>query len=151
MPYPIAHALIPGFISSQTMKEKKYWLLAAIVGMLPDIDGVYILFNHPLYELLHRVAFHSILIGVLVSVLLTLLLQAKNNSERLTIFIISLLAFCSHILADLLFSNAGVALLLPFSTTEFSLTLFQLYPPYIFDIIIVIIIGVLIAIKQFNK
>lgn len=151
MPYPIAHALIPGFIASKTTQQKKLWLLAALIGMLPDIDGVYILYNYQLYETLHRVVFHSLIIGFLISLFLMFVLKAKNNTERLTIFTVSLLAFYSHLLLDLIFSNAGVYIFTPFSMYEVSFTILQLYPTWLFDITIIIIILLICGAKQLTK
>ena len=125
---PITHGL-----ASYVLKRAAFPRLArsatlamVIAGTIADLDGQSARFGPSAFLTFYRTYFHSLLVAVLFSLLVTLpfLLRKppsaeKHNSPRL-IFLAALSASVLHLLMDLC-QSAGVEVLWPFSSRRFAL------------------------------
>src|SRR5258708_2233457 len=97
-----------------------------IAGTIADLDGQSARFGPSAFLAFYRTYFHSLLVAVLFSLLVTLpfLLRKPPSAERQTsprlIFLAALSASVLHLLVDLC-QSAGVELFWPFSLRRFAL------------------------------
>ena len=107
---PSVHFLLAWLLAVLFIKEVRDRRLVVLSGILADIDGVFILFNLDLFRKYHHTFGHSILFGILLSVIFFPL--AKNRMKTAAI---ALGAFLLHLLADIIGSNWDVIILYPVS------------------------------------
>lgn len=111
---PITHAEISWLIANIPKnigrKERGLILLA---GIIPDLDGIAIIFDTELFAKYHHILCHNVLFGIVISLLFTFL-RTKN---KVLVMIFCFIAFHIHILCDLLSSGPAwaIAYLWPFS------------------------------------
>lgn len=97
---PIVHAEI-GWLLSQPLPTRRERLLVTLAAVVPDVDGLTILAGEDLYlEWHHRVAH-----GWLAAIAVPVVTAALTRSPRATL--LALVAFHSHIAADLVGSGPG--------------------------------------------
>ncbi len=127
---PLNHALIAWVIANSfnvDLRTRRFCLLA---GVIPDIDGIPVLFDEQLFQAVHHTFGHTLLFGVLVSLVLALLLEKKRLG-----FSVILLGFVAHLGADVIGSNWPVPVLAPFLPAQISVS------PYVSDFVIYSVIG----------
>ena len=127
MPFTLIHGLIPYFMVLPFTKSKKLRLLAFVAGMLPDLDGIPLLFDMNLYYQLHHELFHAPIYGLLLAIPIAILLSKYFGMNRNKAAIVFAAAFISHPLTDVLFTNWPVKLLWPISSQQFSYSIFINY------------------------
>lgn len=127
MPTILTHAVI-GYSGSKIIVSqdlpKRFFVLSAILPVLPDADSIGFMLGIPYWHILgHRGFFHSILFAFLLAVIVMFLFfrnekifSKKWNLKLLFFFLIT----SSHGILDA-FTNGGlgIALLSPFDNTRF--------------------------------
>ena len=63
---PIAHGMIAWLIAILFLKELKDRRLVVFIGVVPDIDGIFYLFNQELYYEYHHTIGHSYIFGIVL-------------------------------------------------------------------------------------
>jgi len=127
---PLNHALIAWMIANSfdvDVRTRRFCLLA---GVIPDIDGIPILFDEQLFQAVHHTFGHTLLFGVLVALVLALFLEKKRLG-----FSVILLGFAAHLGADIIGSNWPVPVFAPLLPAQISIS------PYASDFIIYSVIG----------
>ena len=94
-------------------------------GMLPDLDGIPLLFDLALYYRVHHELFHPPIYGIILALPAALILGKYFKMNRFHTFLVFSASFILHPLADVLFTNWPVKLLWPFSSEQF------IYPVFI--------------------
>lgn len=136
MPNAAAHILIPmilmSLIRKYRLKDKmsitnRHILFCGIGGILPDIDVlaglIMSLVNGSSPMMYHRMATHSIIIPVLLSVVVFALYTQKKK-ELGKIFLMVTIGYSIHLMLD--FALIGkVMLFYPLSATKFGLNIIQ--------------------------
>ena len=84
-----------------------------ILGIIPDIDGVFLLFDQNLYRQYHHTFGHSLFFGLLV---MAVLLPFGKNRKKLAWA--GSLTFLAHLAADVVGSGWGITLFYPMSDHE---------------------------------
>jgi len=113
---PISHAFIAWFIALLVASRVNDRRLIVICGVAADIDGVFILIDSQSYADYHHTFGHSLIFGVMIALVATAL-----GSDRLRVFVGSLVAFGLHLVADVVGSNWRIMPLYPISNLEVSL------------------------------
>jgi inner membrane protein len=127
--YPMASAF--GHILASTTVSKvltrrllpvRFWVLAALCGIIPDIDVLAFRFGIPYqHPLGHRGFTHSITFGVLWTAALVLIFFRKQ-SGRIQLFFVFLIATLSHGLLDAMTNGGlGVGFFIPWSDSRYFL------------------------------
>ena len=114
---PVIHLLIAWFVAnlfSINLKERK---LVLIAGVIAEVDAIVILFNENLFYQYHHTFGHTIVFGVIITVILMLLSKSKH---KIKIFFPCFIAFGAHLLADLFGSDWGMPLFAPIISKEYS-------------------------------
>lgn len=123
---PVTHFLIGWSAGSLTRISRNERILVTIAGVVPDIDGIGLVFDlatrdslHNAWSRYHHVLAHNITFGFFFSVLAFCLAKKRFATAFLT-----LAAFHLHLLGDLIGSRApdelwNIPYLLPFSDREF--------------------------------
>jgi membrane-bound metal-dependent hydrolase YbcI (DUF457 family) len=119
---PIIHAEI-GWLCAQGLERRRDRILVTAAAVLPDIDGVGILFSDALYAEWHHKLGHGLIAGAALSVGLGAALtvgRAHKARAFATGAALVCLAFHSHIAADLVGSGPGwpIWYLWPFSDSS---------------------------------
>ena len=120
MPFTLVHGLIPYFIVCLFTKSKKLRFLAFVAGMLPDLDGLPILFDVDLYYSVHHELFHEPIYGLLLAIPVAVILAKYFNIGGKKSFLVFSGSFILHSITDVLFTNWPVKLLWPFFGKGFS-------------------------------
>ncbi len=107
---PLIHALIAWIVAVLFLKDLNERRLVVFAGFIPDLDGVFILWNMELFAKYHHTIGHSLLFGLPMVLLFTMF-----SKEKLKIFIAGTLAFSLHLVADIVGSNWPIYPLFPFS------------------------------------
>jgi membrane-bound metal-dependent hydrolase YbcI (DUF457 family) len=89
--------------------------LATVAGVVPDIDGFYILYNSDLYYEFHHTWGHSFLFALPLIILFTLF-----SKDRKRTFFASIAAFSLHLVADVVGSNWAIEPFYPISSLSYS-------------------------------
>ncbi len=124
MPLTLVHGVISFFALSFFTKDRRLWLLAFVAGMLPDLDGLPLLWDIDLFYALHHELLHPLIYGIILGIPLALLLNHFLKIGRIRAFAIFAAAYMLHPLGDVLFTNWPVRLLWPFISQEFSYPVF---------------------------
>lgn len=127
MPFTLFHGLIPYFIASFFTKNKKYWLLAFAGGIMPDLDGIPILFDLDLYYKIHHEFFHPPIFGVALALPAAFFSNRFLGLKKFSSAIAFALGFVLHSITDVLFTDWPVKLLWPLSSQQFSYPIFVKY------------------------
>ena len=135
---PLVHGLIAWLLAILLMKNLNDRRLICIVGVIPDIDGIYILYNMDLYYKYHHTWGHSYLFGL--AVIMFLLIFAKERKKYMSV---AFGAFSLHLIADYFGSDWKVYLLYPLS--KYGLTSSDYLSNFvIYNVINPIVIGILL-------
>jgi len=127
---PLNHALIAWTIANSFNVDARTRRFCLLAGVIPDIDGIPILFDEQLFQAVHHTFGHTLLFGVLVSLVLALFLEKKRLG-----FSVILLGFTAHLGADIIGSNWPVPVFAPFLPAQISVS------PYVSDFVIYSVIG----------
>lgn len=127
MPFTLVHGLVAYFIVLPFTKSRKLRLLAFAAGMLPDLDGVPLLFDMNLYYQLHHELLHAPIYGVLLAIPVALLLSKYFGMSRNKTALVFASAFMAHSITDVFFTNWPVKILWPISAQQFSYPIFISY------------------------
>lgn len=99
---PITHFLAGWTIANTAKLEKRDRMLVALAGVIPDIDGMGVVWDllsgeggFEFYQRFHHVFGHNIFFGLLVSALASVLAMKKRVTASLV-----LLSFHLHLLGD---------------------------------------------------
>lgn len=123
---PLIHFLMAYIISSIFTKNITLRRLAAIGGLAPDIDGLFILFDAKAYYLYHHTIFHPLLGGALLGIIFAAIFRlygkrkgghAADFKKYFVFFIIGILV---HDLGDIIGTNWPIKFLFPLPV-EFSI------------------------------
>lgn len=124
---PVTHVLISWSAASLLPLSKKDRILVTLAGLIPDFDGLGLLWDlasrdslHSLWSRFHHILGHNLAFGLGLS-LATMLVATRRWMTALAVFAI----FHLHLLGDLLGARAPdeiwtIPYLLPFSAQEFS-------------------------------
>lgn len=127
MPFTLIHGALAFFFVSFFTKDKRLWILAFCAGMLPDIDGVFILFDRQLFYSLHHEILHPLIwapaLGLAIAFVASHFLKMDFKGS-LAVFAFS---FALHPVVDVFFTDWQVPLLSPFSFQQFSMPVFVDY------------------------
>ncbi len=112
-----AHILSGWCISSTLKSTPRERFLYMVVAVIPDIDGIGIFLSHRHYRQYHHIVAHSLLFGILISVIFAFLFK----QGRFLKFFLCLLFFHLHLLLDIFGSGKywGMAYFWPLSDTFF--------------------------------
>jgi membrane-bound metal-dependent hydrolase YbcI (DUF457 family) len=111
-----------GWMVSSPLRTKKERLVVTLASILPDIDGAGILISLDHYGRYHHIFGHNIFTGLIFAVISSMLFK-----EKLKIFLLSFMAFNTHVVGDLLGSGAawGIPYLWPINKT-----IYDFSPPF---------------------
>ncbi|MDK2791501.1 MAG: inner membrane protein [Deferribacteres bacterium] len=144
---PVTH-VCSGLLGGSYLRkknDKKVYYIAAIGGLLPDIDNVIGFLNEPkLYLLYHRGVTHSIVGAVLFSFLAAVILKFLffRNYNVFKITIIFYLLGLMHIFLDLV-TSYGTQIALPFTNERFSLeSVFIIDPFFTLALIVMFLVSI---------
>lgn len=107
---PIVHGMVAWLVAMLFAKQVNDRRLITIAGVVLDIDGIFILFNHSSYVEFHHTFGHSFVFGILVAITACAL-----SVDRVKVFFGALAAFSLHLAADILVTNWSVSVLYPIS------------------------------------
>lgn len=108
---PTTHAIISWSIS-QPLQNRKDRIIITATSIIPDLDGLGVLFSIDFYSKYHHTIGHNLLFITLTSLVLSLF-----SKERKRVFLLSLISLHAHLLGDLLGSGTGwgIKYFLPFN------------------------------------
>jgi len=113
----VAAKIAAGEIS--TPQRRRFYVLAALVSVLPDLDVVVFMLLRPLEMTPHRGASHSLLFAALSALLLTFLCVRFFSMTRVRLFACIFAAYCSHLALDYLMGGGPeVPFFWPFSVQD---------------------------------
>lgn len=98
---PIVHAELSWLPTFRLAQRRDRWLVT-LAGVLPDLDGLTLLFGEEAYGKWHHVVTHGVFAAVLVTVALTALAR-----ERVKVAALGFAMFHLHLLCDLAGSGPG--------------------------------------------
>lgn len=127
MPFTLVHGLVSYFVVCFFTKDKKLRALGFAAGMLPDLDGVPVLFDLELFYRVHHELFHPPIYGILLAVPAAMILGRFFEVNPLKSFAVFAFSFALHPVTDVLFTDWPVRLLWPFSQEEFIYPVFVQY------------------------
>ena len=123
---PPVHFLISYLISSLLTKNALLRRLAAIGGVIPDLDGIFILFDHDLYARYHHILFHPLMGGMLLGTFTVAVFWIYEKGRNIQnpgfgkYFIFFFVGLLLHDFADIIGTDWQIPLLYPASSMEFS-------------------------------
>jgi hypothetical protein len=122
---PLTHFFLAYIAAVLATDDVRHRRLVCILGVVPDLDGVPVLFDTSLYLAYHHVALHSLPAGIAISAALAHLFSRYHNRWRWaegasrfsmkSAFRFAFLGFAVHVLGDIVGTNWPVYLLHPFS------------------------------------
>jgi ABC-type cobalamin transport system permease subunit len=113
---PIVHAEL-SWLGTFRLAQRRDRLLVTLAGVLPDLDGLTLLFGEEVYGKWHHVVTHGVVAAVLITAVLTAFAR-----ERLRVAALAFAMFHLHLLCDLAGSGPGwpITYPWPFSLRELS-------------------------------
>jgi hypothetical protein len=147
---PISHLLIAWIIAHIFFLDYRERRLCLIAGVIPDIDGVFILFSQDLFIKLHHTLGHWLIFGIPLAFLFSVFSKKKLKS-----FGAYSLAFSFHLIADIMGSDWSVYPFGPFSEIGYSAyptlsveSIFYVINPTVFIIVLVISLFILFKYRR---
>lgn len=126
MATPLTHAaaaVVLGKILLPRQMPWKFWIAAAVVAVLPDLDTVGMWRGVPYASVFgHRGFFHSLLFVALLSLVAAVIVSGPKwiSRPRLGVWLVLLAGAATHPLLDMLTNGGyGVALFSPFDTARY--------------------------------
>jgi len=120
LPFTLIHGLIAFLIVALFTKDKRLLALAFWAGMMPDLDGLPILFNLDLYYAIHHELLHPLIYGVIFGVLFAFFLKRAAKMDFGKSFVVFASSYMLHPLTDVIFTNWPVKLFWPLSQEQHS-------------------------------
>lgn len=117
---PLAHFLIAYVAAALLTKDIRLRRIAVIGGILPDLDGIFLLFDIGAYYRYHHALLHPPVAGVMLALALAAALAFYRKGAFKSAFAFFMLGFALHGAADVLGTNWPVNLLAPFGTLDVS-------------------------------
>lgn len=111
--FTLIHALQAYLVAAVFTKDSRLRLFSFVGGLLPDLDGITLLFNSELYYKYHREILHPPLVGLAVA-LAIIYLYEKKSAGRAGSAAFFTLGFFTHIIGDLVSTNWPINLIAPF-------------------------------------
>jgi hypothetical protein len=142
---PLIHLLLAFLIAYALTKNWKYRLLAAFGGIIPDIDGIHILFDLDTYYAIHHVIAHPPFAGFLLGIAVvavfpfvnkhiieTVIFPKKSSNafiktyrkepfKVIPAYAFFMVGFFIHNIADIIGTNWPINLLYPFGVFNASI------------------------------
>ena len=115
MAFTLIHGLISFLIVSRFTKNKGLRKLAFIAGMLPDLDGIPLLFDLSLYYQIHHEWFHQPIYGIILGIPIALILNKYFKLDKTKVFLVFAFSFIFHSITDLVTTSWPVKMFWPFS------------------------------------
>jgi hypothetical protein len=112
---PISHLLLAWVVANAFSLNLRERRLCLIIGVISDVDGVFILFSQDLFITYHHTLGHWLIFGIPLA-----LLFAIFTKKRIKAFLVFSLAFILHLVADIVGTNWSVHPFEPFSSVGFS-------------------------------
>jgi hypothetical protein len=141
---PLIHlvtAWVIAIIFSSKLKDRR---IIVLCGIIPDIDGVFILFSTELFIRYHHGFGHSYIFGIPL-----ILILSYFSSEKLKTILFSIISFSSHLILDIIGTDWAINPLYPFFYHDLKIshlistqTIYLLINP-IYAIIILIIMALI--------
>jgi membrane-bound metal-dependent hydrolase YbcI (DUF457 family) len=94
---PITHGALAWLLALVLLKNIDDRRLVVIAGVLPDIDGIFVLFNEELFQDYHHTFGHYLIFGILLSIAVGLIGEDKKK-----VIITAFGAFLLHLIADII-------------------------------------------------
>lgn len=113
---PLHHFLIAWMVANAFKVDVRTRRFCLITGVIADIDGLPILFSEDLFKSVHHTFGHTLIFGIVISVILALFLNQKMLG-----FSVLLLGFAAHLGSDIIGSSWGVPIYAPFLMESFSI------------------------------
>ena len=107
---PVLHGMLAWLLAIALSKSVADRRLIVIAGVVPDIDGIFILFDQTAYYTYHHTFGHSFVFGIMVA-----LVASALSSDKIKIGIAAICAFSVHLLSDIVGSNWAIKPLYPVS------------------------------------
>lgn len=117
---PLIHLITAWLIAMLFTFELKERRIVVLAGIIPDIDGAFILFSQDIYIEYHHSFGHSLLFGVILILILSIVFS-KHIKNRLLLIGVSILAFSSHLMLDIIGTNWSVNPLYPILALDLSI------------------------------
>ena len=112
----LTHIGLSWIIANLTAGSRKDRVLIVLAGLLPDLDGVGILWSEPVYLAAHRAAGHSLLFAVLLVILIW---RTSDAAVRTTV--LGLISFHVHLVLDVVGTGGlPIRYLWPMSNAEWT-------------------------------
>jgi membrane-bound metal-dependent hydrolase YbcI (DUF457 family) len=109
-----AHAGVGWILAETGRGDRRLRQVVFLSSLLPDVDGLSLLFGLAAYGTYHDRITHSIPFSILVSAIGV----ALCRRFRLRVVVLTQIAFLSHVLGDYFLSGWPIALWFPFDRTE---------------------------------
>jgi membrane-bound metal-dependent hydrolase YbcI (DUF457 family) len=93
---PITHGALAWLLALIILKNVNDRRMVVIAGVLPDIDGIFVLFNEELFQEYHHTFGHYLVFGILLSITVGLM-----GNDKKKVFI-AFGAFLLHLIADII-------------------------------------------------
>jgi hypothetical protein len=139
---PLVHGMIAWLIAIFILKDVNDRRLAIIAGVIPDIDGIFVLFNNELFLKYHHTLGHSFVYGVLITIVAAGLAKDKKK-----VGLAAFLAFSLHLFSDYIGSDWAIFPFYPVSNIDITIAsylpnfmIYFIINPIAFIIILLIII-----------
>ena len=107
---PILHGMLAWLVAVMISKNVNDRRLIVIAGVIPDIDGIFILFDQAAYNTYHHTFGHSLVFGIMVALVASFL-----SSDKTKVAIAALGAFSLHLFSDIIGSNWAIQPFCPIS------------------------------------
>lgn len=118
----VIHPLLSYVVSAIFTGNPRLRLASFVGGIVPDLDGIALLFDKELYYKYHREILHPPLSGLALSILLFYLYERKSPLERRGTAAFFMLGFVVHAVSDVLTTNWPINFLAPFGTLYVSIS-----------------------------
>ncbi len=112
---PVVHGMLAWLFAIIFIRDVRDRRLVVIAGVIPDIDGIYILYSTELFYLYHHTWGHSFIFALPVAIFLALF-----GREKRQVFLGALGAFSVHLISDYFGSNWNIPPLWPISDREYT-------------------------------
>jgi len=139
MAFTLIHELISFLIVSRFTKNEKLRGLAFIAGMLPDLDGLPLLFDLSLYYQIHHELFHAPIYGIIFGIIFALILNKYLKMDKLKTFLVFGFSFIFHSVIDLFTTSWPVKMLWPFSSEQFAFAFLEEFNLWIYLIVFALV------------
>ena len=103
--HPLVHGLIAWALAHLVATDRRTRLWCVIAALVPDLDGLGIIFGPQVYQRYHHVLTHNVFFGLAVTVV-----SARWIGRRPAALVLVLASFLSHVVGDYFGSGEGWSL-----------------------------------------